>query len=263
MSAPADDLEAAYLAILHRTPKRRATPQMLAEASNPLEALYYGHQGRQTSKWAHYLEVYDRHLSRFRDTPARLLEIGVRHGGSLQLWRKYLGETAQVHGLDINPRVAGIDDPDLRVHVGDQADAAVLDAILAEAGGLDVVIDDGSHVSSDQIATFEHLFPRLADGGVYVCEDLHASYWPWFGGAPGKPGTFVEYLKGLIDVLHHPYVEDRPDAPDWLAHVHSLAVYDSIAVVEKRAPRDRLRIVCGHQLVEDLLSPVAKPDAPV
>jgi len=40
--------------------------EMLAHASNPLEALYYRHEGRIAYKWHHYLEVYDRHLARFR-----------------------------------------------------------------------------------------------------------------------------------------------------------------------------------------------------
>jgi hypothetical protein len=37
---------------------------------------------------------------------------------------------------------------------------------------------------------------------VYLCEDLHTSYWGDFGGGYLKPGTFIENTKGLIDVIH-------------------------------------------------------------
>lgn len=260
-----EDLEAIYREILHRSPIVRVSPELLAQAANPVEAHFYSHQGRVTGKWAHYLEVYDRYLSRFRDRPVRLLEIGIRHGGSLQLWRRYLGPQAMIHGLDLNPGVAAIDDPDLRVHVGDQSDHGVLDRILAEAGGFEVVIDDGGHHAHDQIASFEHLFPQLSDGGVYICEDLHSSYWRYYGGGLGRPGTFVEHLKGLLDVLHNRYLEDgeRREVAPWQRHIHAVSVYDSIAVIEKRAPRDPFRITAGQQRVADLLTPVAKPSLPV
>ena len=260
-----EDLEAAYREILARSPKVFASPEMLAQAANPMEAWFYGHHGRRTGKWAHYLEVYDHYLSRFRDRPVRLLEIGVSHGGSLQVWKRYLGPQAQVHGLDINPQVAAIDDEDLKVHIGDQSDPGVLDRILAETGGFEVVIDDGGHVGADQIASFEHLFPRLADGGVYICEDLHAAYWRFHGGGLGRSGTFIEYIKGLLDALHSRYFEageGREVAP-WLRHVHAVSVYDSIAVIEKRTPRDPFRFIVGRQKLIAPSTPVTKPVRPV
>ena len=33
---------------------------------NPLEYLFYSHQGRLIDKWHHYFEVYHRHFARFR-----------------------------------------------------------------------------------------------------------------------------------------------------------------------------------------------------
>ena len=41
------------------------------------------------------------HLSRFRGEPVTLLEIGVLGGGSLQMWRSYLGPQSR-----ITPRVS-------------------------------------------------------------------------------------------------------------------------------------------------------------
>lgn len=209
----------------------------VARAANPLAAAYYGHSDRMAHKWHHYLEIYDRHLARFRNTPARFLELGVFQGGSLQVWRRYFGEQAQVHGLDINPACAAIDDPDLRIHIGDQTDQTLLDRIVGEAGGLDIVIDDASHSSPHQIATFEYLYPRLSENGIYIVEDVHASYWPDLGGGLRRPGTFMEYAKRLLDKLHADYiVENDPVAADtsFAAMTNGIFFYDSIVVFEKR-----------------------------
>jgi len=35
---------------------------------NDLEAYFANHPGRMIHKWMHYFEVYDRQLSRFRDS---------------------------------------------------------------------------------------------------------------------------------------------------------------------------------------------------
>ena len=72
-------------------------------------------------------------------------------------------------------------------------------------GGLDVVLDDGSHHASDQRASFNFLFPLLSDGGAYVIADLHTAYWPKSEGGLRRPGTAIEFLKQKIDVMHQHY----------------------------------------------------------
>jgi hypothetical protein len=42
----------------------------------------------------------------------------------------------------------------------------------------------------------------VAGDGLYVCEDLHTSYWPEYGGGYRDARSFVEYSKTLIDHLH-------------------------------------------------------------
>ena len=49
----------------------------------------------------HYLEVYDPILSRWTDKDVKLLEIGVRKGGSLELWRDY-SPKGTIVGIDLN-----------------------------------------------------------------------------------------------------------------------------------------------------------------
>src|ERR1051325_4848958 len=64
--------------------------------ASEIAELFYGHKGRPINKWTHYLAHYDHFFSRFRNTPVRMLEIGVFEGGSLELWRKYFGPEATI-----------------------------------------------------------------------------------------------------------------------------------------------------------------------
>lgn len=221
-------------------------------ARNPVEAAFFAQDDRVVNKWRHYLEIYDRHLTRYRETSVRFLEIGVFQGGSLQMWRRYLGPAANLHGLDVDPRCAQIDDPDLHVHIGSQTDTALLRRIVEDMGGIDVVIDDGSHVSAHQIATFECLYPLLAPDGLYIVEDVHASYWSDYGGGLRAPGAFMEYAKDLLDRLHARYVLEADPVvrdPGFADVTHGIAFHDSMVVFEKRPKGPPKTIATGRRWI--------------
>ena len=57
-------------------------------------------------KWLHYFPIYETHLEPYRGRDVRLLEIGVSHGGSLQMWQDYFGSGSTIVGVDVAPRVA-------------------------------------------------------------------------------------------------------------------------------------------------------------
>jgi methyltransferase family protein len=211
--------------------------QMLARAGNPFEAIYYAHRGRVAYKWHHYLELYDRHLGRFRGRPVRILELGIHAGGSLQLWKAYFGEHAVIHGIDIDPACAQFAEPQIVPHIGDQADTWFLQQVIQQMGGVDVVIDDASHKGRDQITSFELLYPLIDPDGIYICEDTRSAYWSQYGGGYRKPGTFIEYAKKLVDRLHAWYIENEEIARDESFAMMTLDIlfYDSMVVIEKRA----------------------------
>lgn len=125
------------------------------------------HNGRRVDKWRHYFEIYDRHFERFRGKRIRVLEIGIDHGGSLQLWKTYFGMDARIVGLDIDPRCAAFAEDQIEVRIGNQADVALLKSL----GSFDIVIDDGSHRLQDQLASYEALWPVTRS--VYLIEDCH------------------------------------------------------------------------------------------
>jgi hypothetical protein len=100
-------------------------------------------------------------------------------------------------------------------------------------GGLDIVLDDGSHVGRHMISSFNVLFPRLADSGLYVAEDVCCAYWTKFGGGYGRSDTFIGLTSRLIDDIHHWWHrrgQKVSAARDRVAAVH---VYDSVVVIDK------------------------------
>lgn len=195
-----------------------------------VESHIYRHEGRPIHKWRHYPRIYDRYLAPLTNRPSiRLLEIGVDRGGSLELWRTVFGPSATIFGIDINPACRKLDGEAGSVRIGSQADPAFLRSVVTEMGGVDIVIDDGSHDSVHLRESFKVLFPLLAQDGLYIAEDLHCSYWRRYHGAYRRQGTFIEFAKDLVDGMHrwyHPHGARYPE----VAAVH---FYDSVVVVEK------------------------------
>ena len=116
-----------------------------------------------------------------------LLEIGFGchmtygPGASAQLWPKLYPE-AKIHMVDINKHCVEkmghkfLARQNYTVHIADQGKVADLerlkDNVLENCSQLSVIIDDGSHRSSDIIASFHSLYPLLKPGGRYFIEDI-------------------------------------------------------------------------------------------
>ena len=203
---------------------------------NDLEAYFDANDASLINKWQHYFEIYDRHLSRYRGQEVNLLEIGVRHGGSLQMWKSYLGEQARIYGVDIHPRSKELAEEQIEIIIGDQEDKDFLKSLVETLPQIDVLIDDGGHTMPQQNNTFEVMFPKIAEDGIYVCEDTHTSFSKTFGGGFRKPGTYLENSKGLVDDLHAFHKRGKnPDfqITDYTRSVGSVHFYDCMVLIEK------------------------------
>jgi Methyltransferase domain len=202
---------------------------------NALRQYFEQNPGRLIHKWMHYFDIYDRHLGRFRGDRVTVVEIGVWHGGSLQMWKSYFGPHARIIGVDVDPRCKQFEEKQVEIHIGDQEDRQFLREFVERVGEPDVVIDDGGHTMSQQMTTFEELYPRTATEGVYVVEDLHTSYWSEFGGGFRGRSTFVEYTKDLVDSLNAGHSRDHDSlvVDDFTRTTRSMHFYDSVVVFEK------------------------------
>ena len=206
---------------------------LLAASGTDMERLIFGHRGRPVDKPTHYPAIYDRYFGPYRGRPVRMLEIGVSLGGSLEIWRDYFGKDAVIFGIDINPACAERVDAPNQVRIGSQADGDFLRSVVAEMGGIDLVLDDGSHAAPHQAASFKALWPLLAEGGLYAIEDLCTSYWRGdVSGGYRRAGTGLEQIKEMIDDMHQWYHgHDIRRVP--ASEVLGIHVHDSIAFIEK------------------------------
>jgi cephalosporin hydroxylase len=202
---------------------------------NPLRAYFENNDGRLIHKWMHYFDIYDRHFRPFRGKPVNVVEFGVSHGGSLQMWKHYFGPRARITGVDIMPKCAQLAEDRIDIVIGDQEDRAFLRSLARELGSVDVLIEDGGHSATQQINTFEEFWPYITNGGVFLMEDLHTSYWPKYDGGYKRPGTFIEYAKDLIDQQHawHSREKDKLAVNDYTRTIRGMHVYDSIIVFDK------------------------------
>jgi hypothetical protein len=138
--------------------------------------------GPNMGKWIHYFDAYERHLHQFRNTSAVLLEIGLKNGGSLALWRRYLGNYARIFGADFYDKSVVMENNHLYgnpngIIIGDQGDKKFWYDVrkVVPNGRLDVIIDDGSHNPAHMALSLRYAMQLLQPGGVYICEDVHAS----------------------------------------------------------------------------------------
>jgi hypothetical protein len=204
--------------------------------ANPLIEYFENNKGHLIHKWIHYFDIYHKHFQRFQKQPIVLLEFGVSHGGSLQMWKHYFGRKARIIGVDINPECKNLTESQVEIYIGSQEEPEFLKQLMVKIGPVDIVIDDGGHTMKQQLTTFDAVYTSVREGGVYLAEDLHTSYWSEFGGGLRKQGTFIEMAKDLIDQLHAWHSRDAESLKvnEFTRTTPSIHFYDSIIVFEKR-----------------------------
>lgn len=201
---------------------------------NSLHRYFLNNNGKVVHKWLHYFDIYERHFSRFRDKPIRMLEIGVFKGGSLQMWQNYFHKDSTIVGIDINPECKAHEGGNVHVRIGSQVDRKFLRKVITEFGPFDIILDDGSHDNQHVVNTFEMLYTHTSENGVYMVEDMHTSYWPNYGGGLRAKGSMIEYFKKKIDEINAVHVKENYPATNFTRSTDSMTFYDSILVLEKR-----------------------------
>ena len=193
---------------------------------------------RCIDKWLHYFPIYEQWFSPYRGKKIVFVEIGVQNGGSIQMWRDYFGKDAKIVGIDINAACKQFEDADnnIFVEIGSQDDPEFWHLFREKYPRVDILLDDGGHKMNQQITTFREMFPHIKDGGLYLCEDCHTSYWNKkdFPGGLKKPNTFVEFTKNLIDELNAFHTGDELKPTYNTLNMGGIHFYDSIVVVEKK-----------------------------
>jgi len=232
-----------------------------------LHDLYKNHTGKISDKWELYISEFDNIFLRFRDAEINLFEIGVQNGGSLEIWAKYFPKAKRIIGCDIDETCKDLEfsDPRISVIIGDANSDEVEDHLSRSISGLDIVIDDGSHKSSDIIRSFSRYIKYLNFNGLYIIEDLHTSYWDEYEGGLHNPYSAISFLKRMVDLANYehwtndqrrkeflePYINEfNLNLRDHdLCKIHSIEFVNSLCIIQIKSHQQNLlgkRIVVGR-----------------
>ena len=125
------------------------------------------------------------------DKPIKnVVDLGIYKGGSCVLYQE-LYHPEKLLAFDYSPEpvtalTAYIENHglqnSLKTYYGvDQSDAKTITSIIDKEFGtesIDLIVDDASHLYEQTKASFNLLFPRLSNEGVYVIEDWGWAHWP-------------------------------------------------------------------------------------
>ncbi len=209
-----------------------------------------------SDKWGShsYTMHYEAHFAAFRDKPINLLEIGIggyedpaAGGASLRMWENYFSR-ATIYALDMYDKSPHATNR-VKIYQGSQIDGDLLSRINGDAGGFDIIIDDGSHHPAHVIASFEMLFPYLKPGGLYIVEDTQTSYWPSWGGSTvdmDSPATSMGYFKGLIHGLNHAEIIRAAEPSPYEAGIVSMHFYHNLIMLYKGDNMEPSNVATDH-----------------
>jgi hypothetical protein len=142
-----------------------------------------------------YTAYYDIVMKPYLSDTISIMEVGVRKGGSLKMWRELFNFDSQVWGIDISDFTPQFPkDAHMKVLIGSSTnseDAERMSATLKNTR-FDIIIDDGDHNDWSQKLTFDLLGPLLKETGVYIIEDNFVD-----------DGNFAYYDKCGMDVSVH------------------------------------------------------------
>ena len=137
-----------------------------------------------------YLDnFYEDTLKKYKNSPINMLEIGVKSGGSIKLWKDYFHPETNIYAADINyfehvPGTYSI--------IGDAYSKEQISKL--SDGYFDLIIDDGPHSFDSFVILIQRYFSKLKTGGTLIIEDIIVSSW-------------VEPLVELSESLGYSYCE--------------------------------------------------------
>jgi hypothetical protein len=156
-----------------------------------------------------YTRTYDKVFGPHKDEKFNFLEIGCADPrfpfGSCSMWREFF-TNADVFAMDIQQVAGFVNELGVNFFHGDQSSEEFLAEIRREVpSGFRFIIDDGSHLPKDILASFNGLWPILEKGGVYFIEDVgiglemfsheNAAVLEWAKTHPQTVGGEVELIR--------------------------------------------------------------------
>lgn len=175
-----------------------------------------------TDKTENFSDAYEECLTPIRNNIKLIFEIGVNRGGSTKAWKEFF-PNALIVGIDINPE-CHFEEDRIKIEIGNGADPQFINSLLYRYGRPDIVIDDGSHFSSDIKSSFNFLYKHTRY--CYIIEDLGTQFHS-FGN-----GFYINDNEPATNMIHH--VTDQLLSGQ-SSEYSSLKIYYSICFIFKRS----------------------------
>jgi len=150
-------------------------------------------------KVTNYFPVYVDLFGHLRGTECTFIETGVLNGGSLYMWRAWLGDRARIIGIDLNPAAEKWRDHGFEIYIGDQGTPEFWRETFSKVGKFDVLLDDGGHQSFQQIVTLTEAMRAAKTQCIIAIEDTCTSFFREFSGH--HEYSFLQYAKDSTDAI--------------------------------------------------------------
>jgi hypothetical protein len=179
-------------------------------------------------KHTNYFQVYDELLLKFVGLPITFLEIGILDGGSLFMWRDFLGDKARIIGVDLNPEAIKWREHGFEIFIGDQSNPDFWKDLYDEIGDIDILLDDGGHRNDQQMVTVQCSLEKIRDGGIIIVEDTQTSFMKFEN---FKSYSFVNLLLGKTKLLYARSSDLNIKETTYSKCVHSIQFFESICAL--------------------------------
>ena len=193
-------------------------------------------------KVTNYFPIYVDLFGHLVGTSCVFIETGVLHGGSLFMWRSWLGDQARIIGIDLNPGATRWREHGFEIYIGDQGSPSFWNESLSSIGGFDALLDDGGHQSFHQIVTLAAAAKYGNTDSVVVVEDTLTSHMKEFSDHGTR--SFLEFAKDSTDILsarnsqvwpgQYPAVRNKALMESY-ARVHSIEFFTGIVAYKLNA----------------------------
>ena len=132
---------------------------------------------------------------------------------------KYFKNAQSIVGCDKKQKCSLLkySDPKINLVIGDINSNEVYQKIQNISDSYDIIIDDGSHISTDIIISFLKYFPLLAKGGIYIIEDTHTLYSKQYGGGLFNQNSAINFFKLLVEILNYEFWKNDINISNYLS----------------------------------------------
>jgi hypothetical protein len=130
-----------------------------------------------------YIEqYYETKFFDFKEKEITLVEIGVRSGASLCLWKNFFSSSSKIYGIDnlddknkhnIPVKKEWVSVDNVEYLIGDAYSEDIKDKIV---GNIDILIDDGPHTFESHLQLLEKYIPKMNKNSIIIIEDISYDY---------------------------------------------------------------------------------------